>query len=220
MGYLANDGAVQLQAIITKKGRELLSKGRDQFNITQFALSDDEIDYNNWNERHPRGTDFYGIIIENMPITEPVPDETQNLKSKLITLPKNTVRMPVISVQSTSITLNAEGETAFISPETINYENGNSSLGYTAILSDSDAATIIAEPGTSNATNPRYIGDGELSQSVYVSGARFIVTAKKQPLADKLATITIIGNETGGRKTINLTVKKQTVATATRDISS
>ena len=42
----------------------------------------------------------------------------------------------------------------------------------------------------------------------------FVVTAKTQALADKTATITIIGNETGGSTTINLTVKKLTTQTA------
>ena len=36
---------VTIDAILTKKGRELLAKGRSQFNITKFALADDEVDY-------------------------------------------------------------------------------------------------------------------------------------------------------------------------------
>ncbi len=42
---------------------------------------------------------------------------------------------------------------------------------------------------------------------------QFRITAKTQMLEDKTATITIIGNETGGSVTINLTVKKVTTAT-------
>ena len=34
-----------VDAILTKKGRERLAEGRANFNITQFALADDEIDY-------------------------------------------------------------------------------------------------------------------------------------------------------------------------------
>ena len=40
MGYL-NNSSVTVDAILTNKGRELLSQGRDAFNITQFALADD-----------------------------------------------------------------------------------------------------------------------------------------------------------------------------------
>ena len=42
MGYL--DGStITVDAILTKKGRELLAKGDGSFKITQFALGDDEI---------------------------------------------------------------------------------------------------------------------------------------------------------------------------------
>jgi hypothetical protein len=73
--------------------------------ITQFAVGDDEIDYSLWNPDHPLGTSYYGTIIENMPVTEAIPDETQALKYKLITLPKQTTNIPVVNVGNTAITL-------------------------------------------------------------------------------------------------------------------
>ncbi len=48
MGYLDNSSVV-VDAILTKKGRELLSKNDGSFRITQFSLSDDEIDYTLYN---------------------------------------------------------------------------------------------------------------------------------------------------------------------------
>jgi hypothetical protein len=87
MGYL-NNSSVTVDAILTLKGRELLARGGNAFNITQFALGDDEIDYSLWNPDHPLGTNYYGTIIENLPITEAIPDETQALRHKLLTLPK------------------------------------------------------------------------------------------------------------------------------------
>ena len=74
MGYLDNS-SVTVDAILTLKGRELLAKGGNAFNITQFAVGDDEIDYSLWNPADTRGTNFYGAIIENMPVTEAIPDE-------------------------------------------------------------------------------------------------------------------------------------------------
>ena len=59
-----------------------------------------------------------------------------------------------------------------------------------------------------------FIGANEDAQSVAVAGMSFVITAKTQATADKTATITIIGNETGGSTTINLTVKKLTTQTA------
>jgi hypothetical protein len=217
MGYLDNS-SVTIDAILTLKGRELLAKGSNEFKITQFALGDDEIDYTLWNTNHPLGTAYYGTIIENMPITEAIPDETQALRYKLITLPKQTTNIPVINVGSTNIILPGPGTSAPIRPVTSNFQNGNANLGYTLILSDSSVANITVTKALQTSvlpTVPRFIGDNEDAQSVAVSGFEFSVIAKSQALADKKATITIIGNETGGSVTINLTVKQTQVATAT-----
>ena len=216
MGYL-NNSTVTVDAILTKKGRELLARGRNNFNITQFALADDEIDYDLWNPDHPLGTQYYGTIIENMPIVEAIPDETQMLKYKLITLPKKTTKIPVVNVGNTSITLSAEGDIAVISPNTSNFTGGNATLGYTAILSNSDVADLRVAPGGDIQTSvlptaPRFIGDNEDAQSVAVTGRTFELIAKRQ-VTEQTATVTIIGNETGGSTTINLTVKAATVNT-------
>lgn len=215
MGYLDNS-SVTVDAILTLKGRELLAKGGGAFNITQFAVGDDEIDYSLWNSDHPLGTNYYGAIIENMPITEAVPDESQALKYKLITLPKQTRNIPVVTVGNTSITLMAPGDSAIIAPNTSNFQGGNSNLGYTAVLSDSDVADISVTRATQSnilPTAPRFIGDNDDAQSVAVAGFEFRVVAKSQILEDKTATITIIANETGGSITITLKVLKLTVAT-------
>ena len=215
MGYLDNS-SVTVDAILTLKGRELLAKGGNSFNITQFAVGDDEIDYSLWNPDHPLGTAYYGTIIENMPITEAVPDETQALKYKLITLPKQTTNIPVVTVGNTSITLAAPGDSTIIAPNTSNFKGGNATLGYTAILSDSSIADIQVTSALQNSvlpTTPRFIGDNEDAQSVAVAGFEFRIVAKTQLIEDKTATITVIANETGGSVTINLTVKQATTAT-------
>ena len=215
MGYLDNT-SVTIDAILTIKGRELLARGGNAFNITQFAVGDDEVDYSLWNPDHPLGTSYYGTIIENMPVTEAIPDETQALKYKLISLPKRTINIPVITVGNTSITLAAPGNSAIISPNTSNFQGGNATLGYTAILSDSTAADIQVTRALQNSvvpTTPRFIGDNEDAQSVAVSGFEFRIVGKTQMLADKTASVTIIANETGGSITINLTVKRVTTAT-------
>jgi hypothetical protein len=217
MGYL-NNSTITVDAILTKKGRELLARGQNEFKITQFALSDDEIDYDLWNPAHPLGSDYYGIIIENMPLVEAFTDESNIMRYKLVTLPKRTARIPVINVPQTSITLVSPGQVSTIVPTTTNFTSGNATLGYTAILSDSDAATLqvvqTVNAGVSP-TVPRFIGDEESAQSVSAVGFSFNIIAKQQLVSDVNATITIIGNETGGRATINLLVKKTQLATAT-----
>ena len=45
MAFLDNSGDIILDAVLTDTGRMRLAKGDGSFNITKFALSDDEIDY-------------------------------------------------------------------------------------------------------------------------------------------------------------------------------
>jgi hypothetical protein len=214
MGYL-NNSTITVDAILTKKGRELLARGRDEFKITQFALSDDEIDYDLYNTEHPLGTAYYGAAIENMPIIEAIPDETQMMKYKLVTLPKGTARIPVVDAGLTVLNLQGR-QTALISPTTVNFTNGNAQYGYTAILSDSDVAEIrVISAATNQAGAPtvaQFIGDSEAAQSVTVSGMQFEIVAKEQLLSSKTATLLLIGNETGGRALITINVAKLEVA--------
>ena len=218
MGYLDNT-SITVDAILTKKGREVLAKGADDFKITQFALADDEVDYGLWNPAHSLGTNFYGIAIDNMPLIEAIPDETQTMKYKLVTLRKSTTRIPIITVPQSTVTLVAGGDAVEVRPNTSNFEGGNSTLGYTAILSNSDVAFLdVSSPVKSvlmqQATVPTFVGDDESAQSVTAVGFSFSIIAKNQPIEAKTATLTIIGNETGGRATVTATVNKQEVATS------
>ena len=52
MGFLDNT-SITVDAILTKKGRELLARGQNEFKITKFALADDEVDYNLYDTSHP-----------------------------------------------------------------------------------------------------------------------------------------------------------------------
>jgi hypothetical protein len=204
MGYLDNS-SITVDAILTKKGRELLAKGRDFFTISQFALADDEVDYELWNPAHPLGSDYYGVIIENMPIVEAVTDENYSLRYKLLTLPKNTIRIPIIETNPTSVTLSEGGKRQTVTISTIN--GGNETLGYTVTLLNSDAATIIGD-GAGIANNEDMVGAAEDRRSVTIStNSDFTITSKI--LADNTDISTklfIIGNETGGRSEITLTV--------------
>jgi hypothetical protein len=218
MGYL-NNSSVTVDAILTKKGRELLSRGRNEFKITQFALADDEIDYDLWNPAHPLGSNYYGVIIENLPLVEAFPDETQMLKYKLVTLGRKSTRIPVITVGQSQITLRAGGDSSVIIPNTSNFANGNATLGYTAILSNSDVCDIRVASGKETRSGvtpsvPQFVGDNDAATTVAVTGFGFEIIAKDQPFADATANITIIGNETGGRASINVTVKKMQTFTA------
>jgi len=76
---------------LTKKGREILSSGGN-FEVTKFALGDDEIDYSLWDTAHSRGTDYYGAVLDNLPALEPFNDPSEIMKYKLVTRNSASVR--------------------------------------------------------------------------------------------------------------------------------
>ena len=58
MGYLDNS-TITVDAILTKKMRKNLALGK-AIDIKYFCLSDTGVDYRNYNENHPHGTNSYG----------------------------------------------------------------------------------------------------------------------------------------------------------------
>ena len=139
MGFL-NNTSVTVDAILTKKGRELLARGQDEFKITKFALADDEIDYSLWDTAHPNGSNYYGAVIENMPLLEAFVDENQVMRYKLVSLPKNTAKLTILEIPSPTLTFNGPGITQTISPNTRNGSDNES--GYNFILHDAVIANL------------------------------------------------------------------------------
>ena len=152
MGYLDNQSII-VDAVLTKKGRELLSRQDGSFNITQFALGDDEIDYTLFNENHPNGSSFSGEAIENLTLLEAIPNDNFILKSKLVTLPRGTSKMPVVTANVSKITLSL-GSTTNVNPTTLNF-NGVSNLkepgGYIATIADRRLLQTFTGTGTKGA---------------------------------------------------------------------
>lgn len=208
MAYLDN-ATLTVDAILTKKGRELLAKG-EGFNITQFAVADDEVDYTLFTTSHPLGTDFFGSIIENMPVLEASPDETQGMRFKLVTLPRGTKEIPVITIGVESIVLTAGQANAFpIRPTTTDGLNG-AGFGYTATLFNSDAAILVGTglPQNLQATVPTFLSDVETANATVVVGLEFTLTPRD--VAAQISTqITFVGNQTGASLTIPLVVNPQ-----------
>ena len=125
MGYLDNS-SITIDAILTKKGRELLAKNDGSFNITQFALGDSEIDYTLFNENHPNGTQFSAEAIENMPLIEAIPNGANIMNSKLITLTRGVSAIPYIQLQSSTLSVD-RGGTISLNPNTFNLGGNNQS---------------------------------------------------------------------------------------------
>ena len=218
MGYLDNSSVI-VDAILTKKGRELLSRQDGSFNITQYALADDEIDYTLYNESHPNGSAFYGEAIEALPLLEAIPNENNTMVSKLTTLPRGTTKIPVLSLQSTNITVGRSANFT-ISPNTLNFDTTIES-GYTFTVADRRLiqAGQTTEANVS-AANPRTIPFTGTALSQTFTGQSFTGTSLAGTTlfgsnAALATAITVVGLDTGVRATITLTVNKNTSAGTT-----
>ena len=203
MAYLDNT-SITVDAILTKKGREKLAAGQG-LNITQFALADDEIDYGLYEPAHPKGSAFYDSAIKAIPVLEASPDETQVMRYKLVTLPKNTTRIPKVSFGVPNISVSQdEGEVA-LTPTTS--PSGNTTAGYTVVLANKEAGSIIGSgTTTASGTTPIFLGDEVTTTAAVVTGRVFKFIPNPNLTQTVQTTITVYGNETGGSQTIPVTV--------------
>ena len=216
MGYLDNS-VVTVDAILTKKGRELLARGDGSFKITQFALSDDEIDYTLYNPEHPSGSALYGEAIENMPLLEAFPDETQVMKYKLTTLPRGTSKLPILDLGFASITLK-QGASVAITPQTLNYLGATTIFeqsGYTATIADTRVLNTYTGVGVNTEESERLntattIGTN-VSKTVIGTSINLTATTVNTLFGSNTqlqTTITVIGRDSGARITIPVTITK------------
>ena len=219
MGFL-NNSIVTVDAILTRKGRELLAKNDGSFRITQFALSDDEIDYTMYNPNHPSGSAYYGQAIDGMPLLEAFPDETQIMKYLLTTLPRGTSRLPILDLGYTSITLN-QGASLAITPQTLNYLGGTQtfeSSGYTATISDVRLMNTFNGVGinTTQATALNTTTTLGTNVSKTVIGTTVNLTATTinilfpEGVNQISTTLTVVGRDSGARVTVPVRINKNT----------
>jgi hypothetical protein len=216
MGYL-NNSVVTVDAILTKKGRELLARGDGSFRITQFALADDEIDYTLYNTSHPSGSAYYGEAIENMPLLEAFPDETQVMKYKLATLPRGTAKLPIVVAGYASITIK-QGESLTITPQTLNFlgtSQAFESSGYTVTIADVRLLSNFTGVGINSAEAERLNETTSLGTNVSktVIGTSINLTGTTINTlygtnSSITSTITIIGRDSGARISVPITVNK------------
>lgn len=112
MGFLDNSGDIILDAVLTDHGRKLLAKGDGSFQITKFALADDEINYTLYNNTHSSGSAYYDIEILQTPVLEAFTDNAGSLKTKLISYNSMTLlHLPVMKLnqQKTDTKMHSSG---------------------------------------------------------------------------------------------------------------
>jgi len=220
MGYL-NNQVVTVDAILTKKGRELLAQNDGSFRITQFALADDEIDYTLYNPNNPQGTAYYGEAIANMPLLEAFPDESQIMKYKLATLPRGTAKLPVLDLGFAAITLK-QGASLAITPQTLNYLGSttlNETSGYSATIADVRTMATFTGTGvqSSAATSQNVSSTTTLGTNVSstIIGTQLNLRATTINTlfgsnSQLSTTLTVVGLDSGARLTIPVTITKTT----------
>jgi len=218
MGYLSNS-VVTVDAILTKKGRELLAKGDGSFKITQFAVADDEIDYTLYNPNHPSGSAYYGEAIEAMPLLEAFPDENQIMKYKLATLPRGTARLPILDLGFSAIRLK-QGASLAITPQTLNYLGSSQtfeSAGYVVTIADARVLSTFNGVGINTpeavALNSTTTLGTNVSKTVIGTSINLTATTVNTLFGDNTqlqTTLTVVGRDSGARITIPVTIIKVT----------
>jgi hypothetical protein len=192
MGFI-NNTSYLLDAVLTKKGREYLAKSSGNFNITKFALADDEIDYTLWNTTHPMGTDYYGAVLESTPMIEPCVDPEVVMKYKLINLPIGSKALPyienitqIIGDNKLKSIINDDGwimTDAALNPSTVGADSVFTAENYSFLLLNNNVIDIRV--GAINPTTAPTFDD--LTESGVVYGEETGRTSKK--VVGKIVTI-------------------------------
>jgi len=220
---ILNNTTITVDAVLTTKGRELLARNDGSFQITQFALADDEIDYTLYNPNHPSGSAFYGEALENTPVLEAFPNESQIMRYKLVTLPRGTSKLPVINIGYNSITIK-QGASLTITPQTLNYLGATSTYeanGYIVTVADSRLLSSFVGTGittttvgnaTLNTTTGTSLSANQVGTSFTITGTTIntLFPSGSQTAAGTAltTTITAVGRDSGARITIPLNIQK------------
>ena len=221
MGYLDNS-SITVDAILTKRGRELLSRNDGSFKITQFALGDDEIDYTLFNENHPNGTQYASEAIENMPLIEAIPDGSNMMKSQLITLSRGKSLLPFISIPgftNNPIQLTKGQSGLSITPQTHNITNSSTTAGTEAggykftVVNFNYLSSMTSDISQGSPSElDTYGGTEAIAEHVQGNSLTLEPTNEDAlfPTGTLSLTTTIIieGMTTGARKTLQLIVNK------------
>tara|TARA_R100001129_G_scaffold186496_1_gene178468 strand:- start:918 stop:1535 length:618 start_codon:yes stop_codon:yes gene_type:complete len=187
MGFLDNS-TTTVDAILTKRGRELLSSG-EGLNITKFALSDEEVDYTLFDVTHPNGTDSYGSVIENMNLLEAIPNR-RTFNSFLVDVPLTGAGIVISNITNSNI---AGGADVPLSP--------------TSEGDDNFVFTI------SNTNVVRFKGNA-LARSVRAQNVTLLTQKITEPAT---ATVSILGVNTGLTSIVSIQVNKTEGATISPD---
>ena len=183
MAFLDSTTAV-IDAILTRKGRELLAKNDGSFQITKFAFGDDEINYQLYDAT--KATDQDSDIL-NLPVLEPISNENVALLYRLVTLPEGTLKISTLKVTPTTGSVDFGDDLQV----TVVTENGTDSQGYAATSRDLDIARL---ENTTAIPNDNGVGVFTIKTGINAGGK------------DGSTIIDITGINSGARKEVTINV--------------
>ena len=189
---LFNGTNMSVEAVLTTRGRELLSKAGGKLDITKYALGDEEIDYTLYDITHPNGDVSFGNVIVNSIPIEASPTR-QNLKSYLVSDDKSFNNKKLTVPQDVTLQPN----TLFV-VEPITRDGGvDVSEDYIFTIQNTNVITFVVEEENKNIT-------------ITFTGKQITVNSTRiNPGAT--TTITVRGVDSNLTKTIVVTVESDTI---------
>jgi len=201
MGFLDNT-SITVDAVLTKKCREKLASGIENFEITHYAFADDEIDYELWDTSHPNGSTYYGAVLDNMPLLEAFVDETQVMRYKLFTSDKDKANLAFLEAIDSLTIGSTSNKLASKSIEPTTTNGPSEPETYSFQILNTDIATIKGIDGTTGTFSTD-------SRTQTVNGAKGIDVTINDLSSDTSRTIFqtvvfITGLQTGATRVVTI----------------
>ena len=144
MAFQDNSGDIIFDVVLTDEGRRRLASGDGTFNIVKFALGDDEVNYELYSVN--TGSAYQDLEILQTPIFEAFTNNTSNMSSMLISIPRNNLLyLPIIKlnevVDKTSTSLHSTLNSFLVAVDG-NTEDNNGSTNLTSSVAFSSAGAL------------------------------------------------------------------------------
>lgn len=220
MAYISKSATIVVDAILTKRGRQLLAGGVENlnFNITKFAVADDQIDYS-LTGLETNAASYY--------ILEPVPYGQSFMKYKLYTQTSTTVNDVLYDIQVSNLNYNitnqwagAAGIIMNLTPTTTNYST-TQTYTFTVDFAQSGLSTSYSIPISSI----KYLGTDGLIRDISLVGmssqlsnpepAVSLILTKASISAQTFFTIHVRGNSSGRQVSYAISATSNTQYTST-----
>ena len=202
MGYLDNS-TITVDAVLTKVGRDLLASGRP-INPSRIVFTDTEVDYRLWNPSHPSGSAYYGAAIEEMPLTEALVKADTFYRDRLVTLPQNTIRVPVLHTSTEGYSFTSL-EHLDVTVETRNWAGHDEHIVIFPDITILSAADVMLKNVTG--VGHAFIREAEMPNARMAEfGGGYIELVPQADVEQRTTQITIMSKNTGAYKQIDFTI--------------